>query len=367
MAYKVFKFKLYRAKRTKHLVRQIELSAWVYNHCIALHKRYYRLYKKTVDCFQLLRHLTKIKKHKRFQVWQTLNSQTIQNIAKRLSEGYKLFFKALKQGRKTAPPTFKSRHKYKSFTLLQHGWKLAGDGRIHLMGKEYRFHQSRPIEGKIKTVTIKRDAIGDLWLFFAVEFDFQAQTMPTTGKSAGFDFGLKEFLTPSDESPSILAPQPLKSQLNKIRKTARLMCGKVRGSRNRQRARLALARLHRHVTNQRISWHWQLAHQLCQQYDALYLETLSLSGMRAMWGRKMQDLGFAGFLEKLTYKTAKHGRTLRQVGKWEPTSKRCSVCGKVKATLTLAERHWQCEACGVQHDRDRNAARNIYAAGKAAA
>ena len=208
MAYKVFKYKLYRAKRNKHLVRQIELSAWVYNHCIALHKRYYRLYKKTLGRVRLNAQLAKLKKTKRFQVWQSLDAQSIQQISHRIDKGYKLFFNGLKSGGKVSPPSFKAHSKYRSFTLCVNGWKLTGAGCIRIMGREYKFYQSRPIEGVIKTVTIKRDNLGDLWLFFAVEDTFQVKTMPATGKSAGFDFGLKEFLTPSDNRPAILAPQP---------------------------------------------------------------------------------------------------------------------------------------------------------------
>ena len=136
---KAYKFKLYNHKRNKHLLRQINLAAEIYNHCIALHKRYYRLYGKHLSANTLKKHLTKLKKLDKHTHWTQLGSQAIQDIAERIDRGYKLFFRNLKAGIKSAPPNFKKRIKYKSFTLKQAGYKILQDNYIRIGRRIYRY------------------------------------------------------------------------------------------------------------------------------------------------------------------------------------------------------------------------------------
>ena len=110
-------------------------------------------------------------------------------------------------------------------------------------------------------------------------------------------------------------------------------------------------------------FHWKLAHQLTDEYDEIRLEDLNLQGMKALWGRKVSDLGFADFVVKLKYIAAKKGVKIVFVDKGYPSSKTCSACGAVNEALDLRERNWQCNDCGAVHDRDRNAAINIYRVG----
>ena len=124
-----------------------------------------------------------------------------------------------------------------------------------------------------------------------------------------------------------------------------------------------MARKHRKIERQREDFHWKLAHQLTDAYDELRLEDLNLQGMKALWGRKVSDLGFADFVVKLKYIAAKKGGTVKFIDKWYPTSKTCSVCGTVNEALNLRDRSWECTDCGTIHDRDRNAAINIYRVG----
>ncbi len=158
------------------------------------------MFGKSLHVYKLQRHITKLKKRQRYSFWKQLGSQAIHDITFRIDKGYKLFFRNLKHGVKTAPPSFKKRVRYKSFTLSQCGWKLLDGNRIKLGKRFFRFYKSREIEGRIKTVTIKRDPIGDLYLCFVVETPKIDKIEITTGKMAGFDFGLKTFLTLSDGS-----------------------------------------------------------------------------------------------------------------------------------------------------------------------
>lgn len=114
---KTYKFKLYNSKRNKKLHRQINIAGSIYNHCIALHRRYYRIFKKSLPAFSLSKHLTKLKRLPRYSYWKLVGSQAIQDISERISRAYALFFRNLKHNIKTAPPCFKKIRKYKSFTF----------------------------------------------------------------------------------------------------------------------------------------------------------------------------------------------------------------------------------------------------------
>jgi putative transposase len=197
---KTYKFKLYRSQKNRHLHQQIDIAGLVYNHCIALHRRYYCLRGKSLNQYDLMRHLTKLKKLPRYAHWNLVGSQAIQDIAQRIDRAYKLFFGNLKRKLKTAPPSFKQVKKYSSFTLKQAGWKLLEGNRVYLQGRIYKYSKSRDIPTSVKTVTVKRDTLGNLYLYFVMQAEIDPGNPAMTGNSAGFDFGLKTFLTASDGS-----------------------------------------------------------------------------------------------------------------------------------------------------------------------
>ena len=123
---KTYKFKLYKSKRNKKLHRQINIAGSIYNHCIALHRRYYSIFKKSLRAFSLSKHLTKLKRITRYSHWKLVGSQAIQDISERKSRAYALLFRNLKHNIKIAPPCLKKIRKYKSFTLKQAGYKYTG-------------------------------------------------------------------------------------------------------------------------------------------------------------------------------------------------------------------------------------------------
>jgi putative transposase len=355
---KTLKFKLYEHKRNRHLKRIINAAGVIYNHCIALHKRYYRMWSKHLNCAKLQSHIAKLRK--RHRLWQSLGSQAVQDICQRIEKAYQLFFKHNKKG--VRPPGFKKVRKYKSFTLKQAGYKFLGGNRVKIGNRVYQFWKSREIEGKIKTLTIKRTALGELFMVVVVDHELEPEIKSTTGKIAGFDFGLKTFLTDSNGT-LIESPQFLKQSLNAIKKASKNHSKKLKGSHNRERARKNLVRQYEDVCNRRRDWFWKLANQLTDKFDVLCFETLTLKGMQRLWGRKISDLGFGEFLQILEWVAKKRNKQVIFVDKWYPSSKTCSCCGHILENLDLSVRQWRCPSCQSINGRDENAAKNIQMVG----
>ena len=271
-------------------------------------------------------------------------------------------FEARASGKRWGRPRFKPRRKYKSFTLLQAGWKLLPGNRIKIGKGIYSYFKSRDVFGNPKRCTIKRDAVGDVYICILTDYVEPDLHRVMTGKIAGFDFGLKRYLT-GHNGHDIDSPEFFKHSLNAIKHANRNHSRKRKGSNNRERARLDLARKHRKIERQREDFHWKLAHQLTDEYNEIRLEDLNLQGMKALWGRKVSDLGFADFVKKLVYIAKRKGVKIKFIDKWYPSSKTCSACGVVNETLDLRDRNWQCNDCSITHDRDRNAAINIFRVG----
>lgn len=376
---KAHKFKLYQSKRNHYLIGLILIAAQIWNHCIALHKRYSRLYGKHLNGYKLKKHITKLKKLPKYQHWNQLGSQAVQDVVLRIDKSYKLFFrnlkirKANKTKRFVSPPNFKKSRKYKSFTLTQAGYEFLGGNRVRIGKKIFKFFKSRNILGNPKTITIKRDRVGNLWLIVTTDWeDSKPEINARNGKSIGFDFGLKTFLTGSN-GVRILSPEFFKRGIRFLRQASRNVSRKhigipgVKYSNNRRKANLHLARAHRKVANQRNDYHWKLAHEITDRYDVICFEDLNLSAMQRLWGRKITDLGFSSFVQKVQYLAKKKGKIVRFIDKWFPSSKMCHICGCLNESLNLRDRCWTCDSCDTTHDRDLNAALNIHAVGASTA
>ena len=355
---KTLKFKLYNHKRNRYLKRQINAAGVIYNYVIALHRRYYRMFKKHLNCAKLQRHIAKMRKLNPF--WQQVGSQAVQDICQRIEKAYQLFFNHHKKGAR--PPGFKKVRKYKSFTLKQAGYNFLGGNRVKIGERVYQYWNSRNIEGPVKTLTIKRTPLGELFMAVVVDDVNEPKIKFTTGKIAGFDFGLKTFLTCSDGS-SIESPQFFKQAINTIKSASRQHSQKIRGSANRERARKNLVRAHENIANRRSNWFWELAHQLTDKFDVLCFETLNLKGMQRIWGRKISDLALGEFLQILEWVANKKDKQIIFIARWYPSSKTCSHCGHILEKLDLSIREWRCPSCQSVNGRDENAAKNIQTVG----
>ena len=367
---RTFKYQLYQNKRNKHLVNAVDIAGIIWNHSLALSKRYYKLTGKTIDFNALQKHMAKLRKHiAKHQFWQKLGSQAVQDVVQRLEKAYRRFF-----SKQAGLPRFKKVKRYPSFTLKKTaGWKLLEQynprgttknrrhtRKVRILGRHYKFCQSRPIEGEIKTVTIKRDSLGQLWICFSVVMTVKMPEF-STGKSGGFDFGLKHFLT-NDEGETIASPQFFAQARHQIARLNKDLSRKQDGSNNRKRAKYRLAKAHNDVKNKRRDWFYKLSHALCNHYGAMYFEDLNLNGMKRLWGRKVSDLAFGEFMLILQHVASKRGVRVRKIDRWEPTSQTCSRCGQ-KTSIDLRERVFACNSCGFVIDRDHNAAVNILRVG----
>lgn len=358
MSIRTYKYKLYETKRLKHLHDVVNVSGIIYNYCIALHKRYYKLYGKSLNKFQLQKHLTKLKKRPKYAFWNNVPSQAIQNITERIDGAYKKFFDYAKGKTKsrTSPPSFKAVKKYKSYTLKgKVGYKIDKNS-ISLNGYNYKFWLSRPIDGIIKTVIIKRDTIGDFYICITIDKKKDKFNV-TTGKSAGVDFGMITFLT-LDEQSEIESPLFHLKNLSQQKKLNRNLSKKKKGSSNRKKAKFLLAKLHIKTANQRRDYFHKLSNQLAKEYDTIFMEDLNMKAMQMMWGRKISDLAFSEFVNILEYKT-----NVVKIDRFFPSSKTCSHCGHVLKELNPKIREWTCSSCSTSHLRDVNAAINIKRVG----
>lgn len=188
------------------------------------------------------------------------------------------------------------------------------------------------------------------------------ETAVKTGKIAGFDFGLKTFLTCSDGA-KIESPQFLKQSLNAIKKASRQHSKKLKGSSNRGRARKNLVRKYEDISNRRRDWFGKLADELTSKFNILCFETWNLKGMQRLWGRKISDLAWGEFWQILQWVAQKKGKQLVFVDRWYPSAKTGSGCGHILESLNLSVREWRCPSCQSINGRDENTSRNICAVG----
>ena len=340
----------------------------VHVHLLRLQRRYYRIFGKYASLSRILKHIKQLKRTTKLH-WNHLPSQMIQDVAIRIDLGYQRFFdniedrKSGKTTRKVGKPKIKPNHKYKSVTFTQAGYKIEGNRlRINCLNKSFTFWKHRDWTGTIKKVTIKRDNVGDYYLYIVCEDCEPSEKLPLTGSEAGVDFGCKTFLTLSD-GIKIASPEFYKQGLTAIRSANKALSRKQYLSNGWYRAKRHLSYVHKAIANRRRDWFFKLALRLVRKYDKITIETLNLEGMKKLWGRKVSDIAFGEFSLILQWTCAKYGKTFLRSGRWEATTKPCSTCGYHNENLTLDDREWVCPECGSHHDRDINAAKNILQAG----
>ena len=356
-----YKYKLYRTNKTKHLDKMLSEACFVWNHALALQKRYYRLFKKYIPLGVMQHHQAKrIKRN-------TLSAMCVQEIIERLDMAYRRFFEQVA----TRPPKFKKAKDFASIVfkaVKNHGkWGInvsTIEGNVFYLkqiDKKYKFSKSRNYEGNIKRVVLKRNRLGEYFILIVTDAKPQSYGKTLKGASVGIDFGLKKYLTLSDGT-AYDNPQFLKESLTELRRRSRNLSKSKKDSNNREHKRKDLDRLMNDICNSRSDFQWKLAHELCRKYDRIFIEDLNLEGMNKRWGRKMHDLAHANFVQKLEYIATKYGVVVHKIDRFYPSSKTCE-CGYINKELKLSDRQWICPECGTVNDRDLLAANNILRRG----
>ena len=228
-----YKYKLYRTKKTKHLDKMLREACYVWNHALALQKRYYKLYHKYIPRFTMYKHFSKCYKP------TLLNCQTVREVLDRLDISYKRFFKHDAK----RPPKFKKAIEFGSFAFQQNGYSLSGNEFvINKIKKSFKFSLSRPYDGKVKRVSVKRNKLGEYFIVLCLDKQAESYGKSHDGASVGIDFGLKKYMTLSD-GREIDNPQFLKTDLLELRRRSRNLSKCKKGSNNRKRKKLELERL----------------------------------------------------------------------------------------------------------------------------
>ncbi len=329
-------------------------ACFVWNHALALQKRYYRLYGKYIPLYTMQAHQTKrIKRN-------LLDAQSVQEIIERLDSSYKRFFNHLA----TRPPKFHKSMDFASIVFKQNGYSLVDNVlTINKIKKRYKFSKSRNYEGRIKRVAIKRNRLGEYFICVFLEKEVERDGKSRKGASVGIDFGLKTYLTLSD-GLAIDNPQYMKESLAELCRRSRNLSKCKKGSKNQERKRKELDRLYNDIVNKRSDFQWKLAHFLCRKYDTICIEDLNLADMNLSRkaNRKLKDQAHAEFITKLEYVATKYGVVVHKIDRYYPSSKTCT-CGYINKDLKLTDRAWTCPHCGTIHDRDLLAANNILRRG----
>jgi IS605 OrfB family transposase len=299
-----------------------------------------------------------------------VSSVVLQQALADLSTAYRNFFASVtgkRKGPKVAPPRFRSRKDSRQairFTANAR-FRVLGNGRLRLPGiGDVEVRWSRPLPSAPSSVTVIRDAAGRYFASFVAEVT--PVPLPETGAGCGIDLGLGHFAV-MDDGTKVSAPRFLRRAEKKLKRVQRDLGRKEKGSRNRDKARVKVARAHARVTGARRDFHHKLSAKVIRENQAVYVEDLSVRGLaRTRLAKSVHDAGWSAFTGMLEYKAKLYGREFARIGRWEPTSQVCSACGVKDGPKPLAVREWTCASCGTVHDRDVNAARNIRKLGVAA-
>lgn len=346
-----YKYKLCKSKKLKVLDHMMAEATFVWNHALALQKRYFRMYGSYISAVRMQKHFA------RRIIRYRLDAQTVQELLQRQDAAYKKFFK--RENRR--PPKFRRSADFTSFVFKQNGYKLYGNEFIiNKVLKRFKFFMSRNWEGRVKNVRVLRSR-GDWFIVVVTDANPQPCGKTHTGASAGIDFGLKTYMTFSDGT-HIEAPLFYKQLLNKVRKWQRLLSKSQKGSAHYRAYRKHLNSVYRELADKRTDWNYKTAHELCRRYDAVFVEDLNIAAMQRLWGRKVTDLGWTSFLATLDYVASKYGTFIHCIDRFYPSSRLCT-CGYKNDGLSLKDREWTCPQCGAHHDRDLLAAHNIYRRG----
>ena len=279
-----------------------------------------------------------------------------QEALRDLDRAFRNFYKGLKEGTPIGFPKFKKKGRHDSF-------RLTGSIKIHSQSIQLprlgtlRLKEKTAVKGKPLSATISREA--DRWFVSITVEEETDPPLPIQGDPIGIDFGLISFFTTSDGN-KISSPKPLNKALKKLKRLSKNHSRKKLNSNNRKKSAFRLARYHRKIGNKRRDFLHKLSTNLAKTKPVIMVEDLSIKEMaqKRNLSRPIADIGWAGFIKMLEYKSEWYGSCLKKAPRYFASTQICSSCGQRKGKLALHVREWTC-TCGVKHDRDINAAINL--------
>ena len=364
---KAFKYRLFTdASQERELDIALETHRRLYNAYLDYRELAYSMYGVTltyIDCSRWFKH-----QRGRNPFFAGINFSGAQATMRRLDKAFAAFFRRVKAGENPGYPRFKGRDRFDSieFPAYGDGIKLV-DGRLRATNVgliKVKLH--RPLEGTIKTVTLKREA-GHWYVVFSCDLG-DVRIEPSTNPPVGIDVGLESFLTTSDENrtpgsaPEYPNPRYLKTALPGLRRAQRSLARKRKGGKNRRKSRRKVAKVHARVRRLRREHHHQVALKLVRRYGFIAVEGLRIANMlkNDRLARAISDAGWSGFLLTLRFKAESAGVAYVEVDA-RGTSQECPDCGRV-VKKDLSQRWHSCE-CGCSLHRDEASARVILARG----
>ena len=353
---KSFKVRIYPTKEQCVLLEKaFGANRFVYNYFLNLKCKLYEFYKVNLSYNNSSKVLTELKRQK---TWlKQVDSVSLQQTLKDLDSAYQNFFNG-----RGKYPKFKKKQDKNSYRTNSN---IKIDNRYIVVPKlgMLRFRDNYNLEDKnilkIYNITISRTSSGNYYASISAEVYIPC--FEKTNQSVGIDLGLKDFVILSS-GEKIHNPRILKCLEDKYRKLAKSLSRKVKGSSNYIKARIKLAKFHKHIANIRKDFLHKLSTNLVKTYDIICVETLSINNMMKnhKLSKSFQDVSFSEFIRQLGYKSRWYGKTVSKVDRFYPSSQLCSNCGfRNKEVKNLSIRDWTCPECGTYHDRDINSAINI--------
>lgn len=359
-----YKFRIYPNKAQEELIqRTFGCARFVYNHFLAYRKELYETTGETANKYACCKLLTALKKD---LPWlKEVDAHALETSVHDLDTAYQNFFRRVKKGEKTGYPSFKSkRDRFKSFrsrcTKGTPGIRICDNYiRLPKLGL-VKCRVSKNVEGRILSATVSQAPSGKYFVSVCCT-DVNIPTLPKTGKSVGLDLGIHDLVITSDGEKYPNPKNYVKAQ-KKLARLQRRLSRKTKGSKNREKARVRLARFQEYIANQRNDMLHKLTTDLIRKYDVICIEDLSPKNMEQnhKLAKHITDASFGELRRQLEYKAAWYGKKISVIDRFFPSSQLCSECGyKNTDVKNLSVRKWTCPKCGKTHDRDINAATNI--------
>lgn len=358
---RTFKYRIYPTKRQQTILRQtLDECRWLYNHLLEQRKVAWEERQESIGLYNQHAQLPKIKKER--PSLTVAHSQVLQNVAVRIDLAFKAFFRRVKVGETPGYPRFRGRNRYDSFCYPQYGngCKLDGDKLYLSKVGVVSVVLHRPLEGTPKTCCIQRTASGKWYVTLTCECEI-AELEPTDAQ-VGIDVGLHAFATLST-GETVDNPRFFRKEERALARAQRRMAKEAKGTSERAKRRKIVARVHERIANKRNDFAHQNSRCIVNRFGLIAVEDINVNRMvhNHCLAKSIADAAWSGFLQFLTYKAEGAGRVVIAVNP-AYTSQTCSGCGH-RQPMPLSERVYRCPCCGLEIDRDENAALNILALG----